>query len=128
MTPAKASKPRMKLTGPLAVPPPWSSSFDDRIGDRFVPVPEPYLNSIPSVRASVRIELMVSSTLLMKQAEHCGSGSMPTLNQTGELNDIFCCTRRCFSSALKTRADSSSAKSQSFLPQLVIACETRDLR
>jgi len=22
----------------------------------------------------------------MKQAEHCGRGSMPTLNQTGELN------------------------------------------
>ena len=110
MTPANASKPRMKLTGPLAVPPPFSSSFDDRIGDRLVPVPEPYLNSMPSVFARVRIEPMVSSTLLMKQAEHCGSASMPTLNQTGELNDIFCCTSRCFNSALNTRADSSSAK------------------
>jgi hypothetical protein len=28
---------------------------------------------------------MVSSTELMKQAEHCGLSSMPTLNQTGEL-------------------------------------------
>jgi hypothetical protein len=31
----------------------------------------------------------VSSTELMKQAEHWGRDSMPTLNQTGELNDIF---------------------------------------
>src|SRR5438067_13100633 len=43
MTPAKASKPFMKLTGPEAVPPPLSSSFDERMGDRLVPVPEPYL-------------------------------------------------------------------------------------
>ncbi len=32
---------------------------------------------------------MVSSTELMKQAEHWGFSSMPTLNQTGELNAIF---------------------------------------
>src|SRR5262245_16090353 len=89
MTPAKASYPFMNDTGPDAVPPPASSSFDDRIGDRLVPVPEPYLKSIPSVRASVRIESIVSCTELMKQAEHCGFASMPTLNQTGELNDIF---------------------------------------
>src|ERR1019366_5441267 len=92
MTPAKASKPFMKLTGPDAVPPPTSSSFDERSGDRFVPVPEPYLNSMPSVLARPRIDSIVSSTLLMKHAEHCGSVSMPTLNHTGELNDIFCDT------------------------------------
>src|SRR5512133_2944328 len=90
MTPAKASKPFMKLTGPEAVPPPTSSSLDERSGDRLVPVPEPYLKSMPSVLAKVRMDSMVSSTLLMKQAEHCGSASMPTLNQTGELNDIRC--------------------------------------
>jgi hypothetical protein len=99
ITPAKASKPFMKLTGPEAVPPPFRNSRDERMGDRLVPVPEPYLNSIPSVRASVRIESMVSLTLLMKQAEHCGSASMPTLNQTGELKDIFWLTSRCLSSA-----------------------------
>ena len=110
MTPAKASKPRMKLTGPEAVPPPFRSSLDDRIGERFVPVPEPYLNSIPSVLARPRIDSIVSSTLLMKQAEHCGSASLPTLNQTGELKAIFCETRRCLSSALNTAADSASAK------------------
>jgi len=30
---------------------------------------------------------MVSSTELMKQAEHCGRASIPQLNQTGELKD-----------------------------------------
>ena len=33
-------------------------------------MPEPYLNSMPSVLASVRMLSIVSSTLLMKQAEH----------------------------------------------------------
>src|SRR3954454_15308255 len=95
MTPANASKPFMNDTGPEAVPPPPRSSFDERIGDRFVPVPEPYLNSMPSVLANPRIDSIESSTLLMKQAEHCGCASTPTLNQTGELNDIFCSTNRC---------------------------------
>src|SRR5436190_20900529 len=89
MTPAKASKPFMKLTGPEAVPPPLRNSADERIGDRFVPVPEPYLNSMPSVRASVRIESIVSCTELMKQAEHWGAVSNPQLNQTGLLNAAF---------------------------------------
>src|SRR5262245_46970776 len=89
MTPAKASYPFMNDTGPEAVPPPAKSSFDERIGERFEPVPEPYLNSIPSVLASVRIESIVSSTELMKHADPWGRGSIPTLNQTGELNDIF---------------------------------------
>src|SRR5512144_1765462 len=89
MTPAKASKPRMKETGPEASPPPESSSLDERIFDRFEPAPEPYLNSIPSVWASFRIESIESPTELMKQAEHCGCVSTPTLNQTGELKLIF---------------------------------------
>src|SRR4051812_43690682 len=86
MTPANASKPFMKETGPEASPPPLRCSFDERSGDRLVPVPEPHLKSMPSVLARVRIDSMVSSTELMKQAEHCGSASTPTLNQTGELN------------------------------------------
>src|SRR5512138_511385 len=89
MTPAKASKPRMKETGPEASPPPESISFDERMRDRFEPAPEPYLKSIPSVWARRRIESIESCTELMKQAEHCGRSSMPTLNQTGELKDIF---------------------------------------
>src|SRR6476659_3566041 len=110
MTPANASKPFMNDTGPEAVPPPLSSSFDERIGDRFVPVPEPYLKSMPSVLARPRIDSIESSTLLMKQAEHCGCCSTPTLNQTGELNDIFCSTIRWVSSAAKTSASLSVAK------------------
>src|SRR5919106_1080621 len=83
ITPANASNPFMNDTGPDAVPPPASSSFDDRILERFEPVPEPYLKSMPSVLASPRIESIVSCTELMKQAEHCGCFSKPTLTQTG---------------------------------------------
>src|SRR5512141_2622116 len=90
MTPAKASKPRMKETGPEASPPPESISREERIRERLDPVPEPYLKSMPSVWASFRIESMESPTELMKHAEHCGCSSTPTLNQTGELKLIFC--------------------------------------
>src|SRR6516165_10965018 len=100
----------MKLTGPEAVPPPARSSLDDRIGDRFVPVPDPYLKSIPSVRASVRIESIVSSTELMKQAEHCGAFSNPQLNQTGLLKAAFWYTRMCLRSSLNALRSSSVAK------------------
>src|SRR4030095_13869678 len=89
MTPANASYPFMKDTGPLAVPPPANSSRDERIADRLLPVPDPYLKSIPSVLASVRIESMVSWTELMKQAEHCGCFSNPQLNHTGLLKAAF---------------------------------------
>src|SRR6476646_6999380 len=110
MTPANASKPFMNETGPEAEPPPFRSSFELRIGERFVPVPEPYLKSMPSVFASPRIDSIESSTELMKQAEHCGCASTPTLNQTGELNDIFCSTSRCLSSAAKVAASAAVAK------------------
>src|ERR1051326_6465423 len=72
MTPAKASNPRMKLGGPLAVPPPLRVSFDERSGERLVPVPDSHLKSMPSVFASVRIESSESCTELMTQAEHGG--------------------------------------------------------
>src|ERR687897_3295133 len=100
----------MNDTGPDAVPPPASSSFDERIADRLVPVPDPNLNSMPSVRASVRIESIVSSTELMKQAEHCGAFSNPQLNQTGLLNAAFWYTSRCFSSWLNACSESSLEK------------------
>src|SRR4029450_13422678 len=110
MTPAKASSPFMNDTGPDAVPPPASSSFDDRIADRLLPVPEPNLNSMPSVLASVRMDSIVSSTELMKQAEHCGPYSKPQLNHTGLLNAAFCSTSRCLRSALNAASTSSDAK------------------
>src|SRR5690242_19736588 len=86
ITPANASNPFMNETGPDAVPPPASSSRADRMLERLDPVPEPYLNSIPSVFARPRIDSIVSCTELMKHAEHWGAFSNPTLNQTGELN------------------------------------------
>src|ERR1700710_3110492 len=85
IVPADASAPRMKLTGPLAVPPEESSSFDDRIRDRLSPAPEPPLKISPSSRYQLRIESMVSSTARMKQAETCCGEAVPTLNQTVEL-------------------------------------------
>src|SRR4029078_6047742 len=126
ITPANASKPFMKLSGPDAVPPPLSVSVEERNGERFVPVPLPHLKSMPSVFANVRMASSESLTELMKQSEHCGVlypvtlnstrcaawfqcqlvaselGSMrshPTLNQTGELKAAYCRTRICASSS-----------------------------
>ena len=110
MTPANASYPFMKDTGPEAVPPPPSSSRDDRMDDRLVPVPDPNLNSIPSVLARVRIDSIVSSTELMKQAEHWGAASNPQLNQTGLLNAAFWKTSRCLRSSLNAWRSASPAK------------------
>src|SRR5213595_3573671 len=117
----------MNDTGPEAVPPPASNSFDDRMGDRFVPVPDPNLKSIPSVRARVRIESIVSCTELMKHAEHCGAFSNPTLNQTGELNAAFWYTRRCFRSAENAWRSSSLAKYFCFAAHAVIVSTTRPI-
>src|SRR5260370_16861474 len=75
----------MKETGPEAVPPPARGSREERIPERLEPVPEPNLNSIPSVLARPRIATMVSFTELMKQPEAWGCFSIPTLNQTGLL-------------------------------------------
>src|ERR1700752_492025 len=137
MTPVKASNPFMKLSGPLAVPPPESVSVDPRRGERFVPVPDPHLKSMPSVFASVRIESRESFTELMKQAEHWGLlypgtpnstccfwvfqcqfwpselGSIrshPTLNQTGELKAAYWRTRMCTSSSWKVAPSSGVRK------------------
>ena len=84
----------MKETGPDAMPPPVIVSRDERMGERLVPVPEPYLNSMPSVFASSRIDSIVSWTELMKHAEICGCSSQPQLNQTGLLNAAFWCKSR----------------------------------
>src|SRR6266705_3158066 len=100
----------MKLTGPEAVPPPVIFSLLDRIVLRLEPAPEPNLKSIASVLARSMIEDIVSSTELMKQALHWGRGSMPTLNQTGELKAIFWWTMRWVSSALKVWRSASVAK------------------
>ena len=89
MTPANASNPFMKETGPEAVPPPWMCSFEERSEEKFVPVPEPHLKRRPSVFARFRIPSIVSDTELMKHAEHWGFVSTPQLNQTGLLKEAF---------------------------------------
>src|SRR5256885_7495705 len=101
----------MNDTGPDAVPPPASDSRDERSTDRLVPVPEPNLKSMPSVLASSRIDSIVSSTELMKQAEACWERSgTPMLNQTGLLNDACCVTRSQRSSSSQLVASASVAK------------------
>src|SRR6266498_4173147 len=100
----------MKLTGPDAVPPPDIFSLLERIVERLLPAPEPNLKSIASVLARSMMLDMLSWTELMKQAEHWGFCSMPTLNQTGELNAIFWWTSRWVSSAWKVLRSSSVAK------------------
>src|SRR5437870_2460922 len=100
----------MKLTGPEAVPPPAIFSRDERMVDRLEPAPEPNLKSMASVLARSMIEDMVSSTELMKQAEHWGRGSRPTLNQTGEMKLIFWWTSKWVSSAWKVCRSASVAK------------------
>src|SRR3954464_3119552 len=92
MVPAEASAPRMKETGPLAVPPLDSSSLEERMRDRFSPAPEPPLKIRPSSRYQFRIESIVSSTARMKQALTCCGEAVPTLNQTGELKLKYWCS------------------------------------
>ena len=92
IVPADASAPRMKLTGPEAVPPEDSSSLEERIRDRLRPAPEPPLKISPSSRYQFRIESIVSSTARMKQAETCCGDAVPTLNHTGELKLKIWCT------------------------------------
>ena len=65
---------------------------------------------MPSLVFQSRIDSIVSSTQRMKQAEHCGGSSKPTLNQTGELNAAIWCSRMWVSSASKVSASSAVAK------------------
>src|SRR4051795_7581208 len=110
MVPADASAPRMKDTGPDAVPPDESSSFDERIRDRFRPAPEPPLKMKPSSLYQLRIDSIESSTERMKHAETCCGLAVPTLNQTGLLNEKYWCTSNQVSSSSKTSASSRLAK------------------
>src|SRR5258706_1301041 len=85
IVPALASAPRMKLTGPDAVPPEESSSLDALIRDRLTPAPEPPWKIRPSSLYQSRMESIESSTDRMKHALTCCFDVVPTLNQTGEL-------------------------------------------
>src|SRR5690606_38008240 len=105
MVPAEASAPRMKLTGPDAVPPPLSSSWEERMRERLMPAPEPPLKMRPSSTYQLRMESILSSTDRMKQADACwGTSLTPMLNQTGELKAARWVMIRNLSSARKVSA------------------------
>src|ERR1700761_2390270 len=127
IVPAQASAPRMKLTGPEARPPFERCSTEPRMFDRLIPEPEPPRKIIPSLVFQSRIDSIVSSTLKMKQAEHCGCSSKPTLNQTGELKAAFWLSRIAVSSISKDSASSSEAKKPPARPQPAIVPATRPI-
>src|SRR6184192_2968991 len=110
MVPALASAPRMKLTGPDAVPPLDSSSREDRMRDRFTPEPDPPLKIKPSSLYQSRIESIESSTARMKHADTCWGEAVPTLNQTGELKLNTWCSSIQVSSCANTSASAGLAK------------------
>src|SRR5918911_244838 len=110
IVPAHASAPRMKDTGPDAVPPFDRGSIDPRMVERLIPDPEPPRKMRPSLVFQSRMDSILSSTLRMKQAEQCGDSSKPTLNQTGELNAAIWCSRMWVSSASNASPSSTELK------------------
>ena len=100
----------MKETGPDAVPPLESSSFDERMRERFRPAPEPPLKMKPSSLYQLRIESIESSTERMKQAETCCGLGVPTLNQTGLLKEKYWCSSSQVTSCSKISASAGVAK------------------
>src|SRR3954471_13720128 len=127
IVPADESAPRMKETGPEAWPPFDSCSCEERSRERLTPEPEPPRKITPSRRIQSRIESIESSIERMKQAEHCGFSSNPTLNQTGELKEAYWLTRIAFSSASNVSASSSVAKYPPARPQPEIVSTTRPI-
>ena len=61
IVPAHASAPRMKETGPEAVPPLPSGSIEPRMLERLMPEPEPPRKMLPSLVFQSRIDSIVSS-------------------------------------------------------------------
>src|SRR4051794_15494673 len=110
IVPALASAPRMKLTGPEAVPPEESSSREERMRDRLTPEPDPPLKIRPSSLYQSRMESIESSTARMKHADTCCGDAVPTLNQTGELKLNTWCSSIHVSSCSKTSASAGLAK------------------
>src|SRR4029078_8685744 len=100
----------MKETGRDAVPPLASGSIDPRMFERVMPEPEPPRKILPPLVLQSGIDSVLSSPLRMKQAEHCGDSSKPTLNQTGELNAAIWCSSTYVSSASKLSPSSGVAK------------------
>ena len=64
----------------------------------------------PSSRYQFKIEFIVSSTDRMKQALTCCGAGVPTLNQTGELNEKYWCSSSQVSSCSNASASPGVAK------------------
>ncbi len=99
--------------------------MDARSAEKFDPAPLPRLNTRPSTVASSRMEGRWSSTPRMKHAAHCGWGSKPTLNQTGELNDARCCSSNAASSSSNAAASPAPASTPPARTQPAIVPTTR---
>src|SRR5215468_5113956 len=127
IVPAEASAPRMKLTGPDAVPPDDRSSRDERMRERFSPAPEPPLKIRPSSRYQFRIESIVSSTDKMKHALTCCGEFVPTLNQTGELKLNTWCSSIQVSSCSNTSASAAARKYPCSSPAIRYVLTTRSM-
>ena len=80
------------------------------MADRFTPAPEPPLKIMPSSVYQFRIDSIESATARMKQAETACFAFVPTLNQTGLLNENIWCSSAYVSSCSKMTASSSVAK------------------
>src|SRR3989344_4231111 len=87
IVPAMASAPFIKDTGPEDFPRFEIFSLEDLRLERFMPAPEPPEKIIISVRYHSAMDSLSSVMDNIKQAEHWGFFSTPTLNQTGELNE-----------------------------------------
>src|SRR5205085_11259680 len=72
VAPAPLSSTSRNDMSPDDVPPPESFSMRPRRREKLVPVPEPYLKTRASLRASSKIDIRSSSTDWMKHAETCG--------------------------------------------------------
>src|SRR5262245_57384700 len=72
VAPAPLSSTSRKLIKPEDVPPPESFSMRPRSREKLVPVPEPYLNTRASLRASSKIDIRSSPIDWMKHADTCG--------------------------------------------------------
>src|SRR3990167_9230844 len=112
MAPAEASAPRIKLSGPEAVPALLpSGSLELRRLLTLMPEPLPPLKIIPSSKYQLRMAGIVSSTARIKQALACCARlRAPILNQTGELKAARWVAKIYFSSSQKSSASEESTK------------------
>src|SRR5687767_5078811 len=80
---------RTTILAARRVAPLESSSLEERMRERLRPAPEPPLKMKHATLYQFRMESIESSTARMKHADTCCVLGVPTLNQTGELNEKY---------------------------------------